>query len=390
MTFAASMRSSPFGMVRRYRFRPGLVEMTPRSSARSVALSASVPAIASPSWAIRRRRMAASRSAPSGLEAEHVSPVDEPQVGQLRVSPQTHAGGDQPAGVLANGQGVEVVERLDTPVQRADALGGLGGVFGDVRGDSLLGEITAHRDAAYVELGAPAEAAAQRLDLRRDDRRRMPSSQCQSVGGRPGRRRRGRAVRTVEADDGVEVDDAPALVLGDLGEGDRRLLAQRLDRQPVEPREATAQRQREAPPQLRADGVEQHRPLVVVAVGAQRLAEPLIVGAVPVGAGHDPPVRAGPGVAASVAGQNLAVLLPPRVDRSKRGSRESHEQARASADRLRHALAADQPGPDELLRVAPVDLGAGRTEQGQPSWGCRRTRWSAERGTDKRAGAGVA
>nr|WP_246090102.1 hypothetical protein [Nonomuraea deserti] len=166
----------------------------------------------------------------------------------------------------------------------------------------------------------------------------------------------------------MEVDDAAPLVLGDLGEGDRRLPAQRLDRQPVEPRETTAQRQREAPPQLGADGVEQHRALVVVAVRAQRLAEPLIVGAVPVGAGHDPPVRADLGVAASVAGQYLAVPLPPRVDRSKRRRGKSHEQAWVSADRFRHALAADQPGPDELVRVGSVDLGAGRAAGDPPGF----------------------
>ncbi len=61
------MRSSPPGVVRRYRFRPGLVEITPRSSARLSWLSLSEPSVSSLSWAISRARMAASRSAPSGL-----------------------------------------------------------------------------------------------------------------------------------------------------------------------------------------------------------------------------------------------------------------------------------------------------------------------------------
>src|SRR5450631_4578405 len=41
----ASIRSRPPGVVRRYLFRPGLVEMTPRSSARLVALSLSLSLI---------------------------------------------------------------------------------------------------------------------------------------------------------------------------------------------------------------------------------------------------------------------------------------------------------------------------------------------------------
>jgi hypothetical protein len=54
------------GVTRRYRFRPGLVEMTPRSSARLVAVSLSLPEIISPSWASIRARTAASRSASRG------------------------------------------------------------------------------------------------------------------------------------------------------------------------------------------------------------------------------------------------------------------------------------------------------------------------------------
>jgi hypothetical protein len=46
--------------------RPGLVEITPRSSARLVVGSLSVPSISSVSWATRRARVAA-RSAASGL-----------------------------------------------------------------------------------------------------------------------------------------------------------------------------------------------------------------------------------------------------------------------------------------------------------------------------------
>jgi hypothetical protein len=57
----------PAGGVAQYRFRPGLVEMTPRSSARLVALSLSESLIISPSWVSIRSRTLASRSAASGL-----------------------------------------------------------------------------------------------------------------------------------------------------------------------------------------------------------------------------------------------------------------------------------------------------------------------------------
>jgi hypothetical protein len=51
LILAAPIRSRPPGVTRRYRFRPGLVEMTPRSSARLVLVSLSLSLISSPSWA---------------------------------------------------------------------------------------------------------------------------------------------------------------------------------------------------------------------------------------------------------------------------------------------------------------------------------------------------
>jgi hypothetical protein len=62
-----STRSSPPGVMRRNRFSPGIMEIFPRSSARFVAVSVSVPAIVSSSLAIRSTRIAASRAAASGL-----------------------------------------------------------------------------------------------------------------------------------------------------------------------------------------------------------------------------------------------------------------------------------------------------------------------------------
>src|SRR5207344_2565052 len=64
---ALSMRSSPPGVTRRYRCRPGLVEIFPRSSPRFITGRLSDPAISSSSWPTSCSRMCASRVAASGL-----------------------------------------------------------------------------------------------------------------------------------------------------------------------------------------------------------------------------------------------------------------------------------------------------------------------------------
>src|SRR5512133_2638215 len=67
LILALSMRSSPPGVTRRYRFSPGLVEIFPRSSPRFITGRLSDPAINSVSWATSCSRMCASRVAASGL-----------------------------------------------------------------------------------------------------------------------------------------------------------------------------------------------------------------------------------------------------------------------------------------------------------------------------------
>jgi len=64
---ALSTRSSPPAVTRRYRLSPGVVEITPRSSARLVAVSLSLPAMVCSSMATMRSRVVRSRSAVSGL-----------------------------------------------------------------------------------------------------------------------------------------------------------------------------------------------------------------------------------------------------------------------------------------------------------------------------------
>jgi hypothetical protein len=57
-----SMRSRPFGVTRRNRCSPGMVEIRPRNSARFEALSRSVSAISAPSLPVMTSRNARSRS----------------------------------------------------------------------------------------------------------------------------------------------------------------------------------------------------------------------------------------------------------------------------------------------------------------------------------------
>jgi hypothetical protein len=106
--------------------------------------------------------------------------------------------------------------------------------------------------------------------------------------GGPGGRGGVRTGGAVEADDGVEVDHAAALVFGDLGKTDPQLRGQVLVRQPGLAGDGPAEGDGEAPPELGGAGVEQDRAGVVVAVRAQRLTEPVIVEGVPVRAGHAP------------------------------------------------------------------------------------------------------
>jgi len=95
-----------------------------------------------------------------------VSPGSQVQVIKAGEFGQAQAGGDMAAGVLADGQLGELIGRGDPAVEGAGALGGLGGVFGDVRGDSAVGEVpvavmgrvSSWRPQASVRAGIPEAA----------------------------------------------------------------------------------------------------------------------------------------------------------------------------------------------------------------------------------------
>src|SRR5690606_7486666 len=95
----------------------------------------------------------------------------------------------------------------------------------------------------------------------------------EEFGGGPGRRRGGAAVGSVEAEDGVEVDGAAFLVLGDLGERHPGVASERALAESGPLGDLTAQVDGEPSPQWPGVGVPQHGRLVVVSVRVQRCAE---------------------------------------------------------------------------------------------------------------------
>jgi len=161
----------------------------------------------------------------------------------------------------------------------------------------------------------------------------------------------------VKADDGVEVDDAACLVFGDLDVTDTQHGAQFFLRDPSQSRQVAGQVGGEPAPQVPGVGVEQDGSLVVVAVEAQRLAEPGVLVHVAGWAGNVTPVRAAtrPSVTARAARQHGLAAHPAGVDRPEGGGGEGGEHARMRRDGVGDALAAAHAHADELAGVALVD-----------------------------------
>ncbi len=123
-----------------------------------------------------------------------------------------------------------------------------------------------------------------------------------------------------------------------------------------------------APPQLACVVVPHDVGGVVVAVGAERLAEPGILAGVAGEAGGRAAVLAGGDLAAGVAGLGRALaagligagVLSDRagVDLPEGGGGEGDEDGGMGGDRRGDALAADEPGADHVVGVAAVGFGA--------------------------------
>src|SRR5262249_12927053 len=80
--------------------------------------------------------------------------------------------------------------------------------------------------------------------------------------------------------------------------------------------------------------------------------------------GHATAVGAGAAVSTGTASQESAVFLAVEVDRAERWRGQRGEHAWMGGDGIGNALAAAQPGADELVSVGPGDLGPGRTVRG--------------------------
>ena len=276
-------------------------------------------------------------------------------------------------GVQADGGGGEARGGV------AGDLGAFGGVFGEVAGDHQVGDGAgaAQGDDADVEFGAPADEPACGLGrVRRgqagDGGGGVPGGVLEVGGGDAGGRGQEPAgvggVQAVEAEQDVEVDRAAGLVFGGFAVGDAHAVGQVAAAGELV--EVPFDGLLGAPPQFAGAVVPHHVGGVVVAVRAQRLAEPGIVAGVAGEAGQLAAVRADSGVAAGVAGLGLAAAVglvgagvqPDRagVDGAEGGGGEGGEHGRVGGDVRGDAFAADQPGADELEGVPPVGFGAGR------------------------------
>jgi hypothetical protein len=118
----------------------------------------------------------------------------------------------------------------------------------------------------------------------------------------------------VEADDGVEVDDAAGLVFRDLDVPDCDLGAERLEGGPGEPGEVAGQVGGEPAPDPGGVRVEQDGGGVVVAVAAQRQPEPGVGVGVPFGERSRRVPMAGPAPLGGLAGDAPSSVPQGRVE----------------------------------------------------------------------------
>jgi hypothetical protein len=284
-------------------------------------------------------------------------------------------------------QTIEVIEVVGAEASveaGAEALGGLGGVLGDVAGH-LLGRqlprlVVPLGDVVDVELlpppGIPARlAVVQGWAGHGDGRDCLLEGVLEQVGAE----RRwwwGQAARAttvggrVQAKDGVEVDRPAPLELGHLGIGDPDQLAQLSLLEADQPAEGTLQGEGGPSPQLRRQRVPEHLRPDVVAGRAEGFPQPRVVLVMTVPAASLYPVRAASGLPVGVAGQHQPALRLARVDPAEAGRGEGHEQPRMLADRLGDALAALEPGGQELVGISPVRWP--HTTGSAPPGGCRR------------------
>jgi hypothetical protein len=162
-------------------------------------------------------------------EAEHVRARPQPQRRQPRVAAQLPRGADELGHVRRQLQPPQVVLGQASVQGGGEALGGLGGVLGDLAGHQLsrklLGLVITAGDVAHVELLAPPRIPARSIIEgwagHPPSGHGLPQGPLEEDSGE-GLGWWGQAAGAaafgggVQAQDGVEVDRAAALELGDL------------------------------------------------------------------------------------------------------------------------------------------------------------------------------
>ena len=227
---------------------------------------------------------------------------------------------------------------------------GLGGVLGDVSGQLGVAGVAEATGGDRPDInGAPPQP--QNLPVRSPRlhthlSRRFPHHLIQDNRGDPVRGRRTGTVGTVDADDGMEVNEPPPLVFGHFGIRDPQVFLQVANLHTTSSRQEPVDTDAEPVPQIASMGLPQHRPDVVIGVDVECLTKPRI------GFGMPDPARA--------RTRHTRTDLGPGVDpaETRGGQRREHPRSHGNpgVDLLR--VVTGQTRPDQVERILGVPAGA--------------------------------
>jgi hypothetical protein len=166
----------------------------------------------------------------------------------------------------------------------------------------------------------------------------------------------------VQANHRVEVHQPALVILARLGVGEAHLLAQRSLRDPQQAGDRAWQVDRRPAPQLADCVVPGHRAWVVETLRADWLPQTVVTLVVDVAAGHPNPVRTDDCIPPRAAAQRPPIRgLTARVHRPERRRGQCDEHGRVLHHAVGYALAAPQPGGDQVVGVLAVALSTRRT-----------------------------
>lgn len=314
--------------------------------------------------------------------AEGVSPVPEAEGRVLGEAAEAPAGPHEGADVPVDGCRLNVLPIGDGVVGASACLTrSLRDVLGHVRGHCVIvGSVAVRAQRPGVDLGTPVESQFSRGRAVGGADQDPPGGGAYRVDEQfccaPGRGLVFRAVGSVEAYDSVDVDGRPFLVFGDASKGQSGVLGEAGLYEADCGSQAPADVDDEAVPQLGGVCVPQDVSGVVVAVGAQWLADARGVRGMDGAAPEGPPVLAGSADAAGTA------VFPGPVDGAEGRGGQGDEEPGPMADCLGDVLAAQQARADEVEGVPGVETGAGGAD-------VRPAVAAADKETFPRFGAGV-